>query len=338
MRDVRAAWELPAWARGAITTAFPSDWNVVFVDSAVDGRGDGSGASAEAIAAAPGTEVYFGMGAPREIFDAATAGDAPSLRWIHTGTAGVSSLLYPELVESDVQLTNSAGIHAPAMAETVIGMMLHFARGLDFAVRSQAARRWDTEPFSDRVDTATELGDSTVGILGLGGIGKEVAKRALALGMRVCATRRSGRPAPADIDLHIGPDATRRLLEVSDYVVVALPSTAATRDLIDTDMIAHMRRNAVLINIARGDIVDEDALADALRSGSLRGAGLDVFRTEPLPDSSPLWSLPNVLITPHVSGTTPRFWLREVELIRENVARYLAGRGLRNVVDRKLGY
>jgi phosphoglycerate dehydrogenase-like enzyme len=156
--------------------------------------------------------------------------------------------------------------------------------------------------------------------------------------MRVHATRRSGRPAPADIEMFIGPDATQHLLEISDFVVVSLPSTPATRGLLDASMIAHMKPSAVLINVARGDIVDENALTFALRAGALRGAGLDVFATEPLPPASPLWDLPNVLITPHVSATTPQFWLREVELIRENVARYLAGRVLRNVVDRKLGY
>jgi phosphoglycerate dehydrogenase-like enzyme len=338
MRDVRPAWELPAWARSAIASAFPSDWEVHFVESAVDGRGDGSGASAEAIEAAPGTEVYLGLGAPREIFMAATAGPAASLRWIHTGTAGVASLLYPELVESDVILTNSAGVHAPAIAETVTAMMLHFARGLDSAIRSQAARRWDTAVFAERTDMVTELQGSTVGILGLGGIGREVARRALALGMRVLATRRSGRPAAADIDLFTGPHATQQVLELADFVVVALPSTASTRGLLDRETIDRIKHNAVLINVARGDIIDESALIDALRDGRLRGAALDAFQVEPLPADSGLWDLPNVLITPHVSATTPRFWLREVELIRENVARYLAGRGLLNVVDRKLGY
>lgn len=338
MRDIRPAWELPAWARSAITTAFPSDWDVHFVESPVDGRGDGNGASAEALEAAPGTEVYFGLGVPREIFLAATTGPRAALRWIHTGTAGVSSLLYPELIESDVVLTNSAGVHAPAIAETVLGMMLHFARGFDSAVRSQAAGRWDTAAFADRIDKITELQGSTVGILGLGGIGLEVARRANALGMRVVATRRSGRPSPADIDLFTGAEATLRMLEQADFVVVALPSTPATRQLLGAEAIRRMKRNAVLINIARGDIIDEAALIDALREGRLRGAALDAFQVEPLPADSPFWKLPNVLITPHVSATTPRFWLREVELVRENVARYLAGRGLRNVVDKKLGY
>lgn len=338
MRDTRAAWALPTWARNAITTAFPSDWEIVFIEAAVDGRGDGSGVSDEAIRMAPGTEVYLGMGVPREIFLAATGGPHPALRWAHTGTAGVASMLYPELIESDVVLTNSAGVHAPAMAETVIAMMLHFARGLDFAVRSQAARRWDSAPFADHPETITEIAGSTIAIVGLGGVGREIAKRALSLGMRVNAMRRSGRPAPADIELFKGPDGLHRMLRTADFVVLTVPSTGDTRDMLDAAAIAQMKRGAVLINVARGDILDEDALAEALRERRIRGAALDVFRTEPLPADSPLWDLPNLLLTPHVSATTPQFWVREVELIRENVARYLAGRALRNVVDTKLGY
>jgi phosphoglycerate dehydrogenase-like enzyme len=135
-----------------------------------------------------------------------------------------------------------------------------------------------------------------------------------------------------------GDDALRTLLAGSDYVVVAVPSTRETRGMIGAAELAALRPGAVLINVARGDIVDEDALVDALRGGQLRGAALDVFRTEPLPPESALWQLPNVLITPHVSGTTDRFWARETELITENVARYLGGRALRNIVDKRVGY
>jgi phosphoglycerate dehydrogenase-like enzyme len=235
-------------------------------------------------------------------------------------------------------LTNSAGIHAPAMAETVLGMILHFARGLDYAVRAQAECRWDPGVFSNRVGAVAEVDGATLGILGLGGIGLELARRARALGINVIAVRRSGRPAPAGIDVITGPDALPRLLAASDYVVIALPSTPGTRGIIDATALAGIKPGAVLINVARGDVVDEDALAHALEAGVLRGAGLDVFRDEPLPSDSPLWRLPNVLITPHVSATTPRFWTRQVELIRDNVARYLAGRTLRNVVNKQLGY
>jgi len=338
LRDNRAAWEFPRSARDAITSAFPPDWEVVFVEAPVDGRGDGSGVSAEAIAAVAGAEIYFGLGAPREIFLAATSTEPRALRWMHTGTAGVASLLYPELVESDVILTNSAAVHAPAIAETVLAMILHFARGLDFAVRAQHEHRWDSSPFAERPGLVGEIGGSTIGIVGLGGIGLEVARRAAALGMNVLATRRSGRPAPAGIDLLTGPNATDRLFATSDYVILAVPSTPMTRGSIGAARLAAMPAHAVLVNVSRGDIIDEEALVAALRNGTIRGAALDVFAVEPLPANSPLWGLPNVLVTPHVSATTPRFWTREMELIRDNIARYLAGRGLRNVVDRKRGY
>jgi phosphoglycerate dehydrogenase-like enzyme len=338
LRDNRAAWEFPPWARDAIASAFPPDWEVVFVEAPVDGRGDGSGVSAEAITAVAGAEIYLGLGAPREIFLAATSTEPHSLRWMHTGTAGVASLLYPELVESDVILTNSAAVHAPAIAETVLAMILHFARGLDFAVRAQQEVRWDSAAFAEQPGLAREIGGSTLGIVGLGGIGLEVARRAAALGMTVIATRRSGRPAPAGIDLLTGPDALDRLFAASDSVVLALPSTAMTRGLIGAARLAAMPAHAVLVNVSRGDVIDEEALVSVLRNGAIRGAALDVFAAEPLPPESPLWRLPNVLITPHVSATTPRFWTREMDLIRDNITRYLAGRGLRNVVDKQHGY
>jgi phosphoglycerate dehydrogenase-like enzyme len=185
--------------------------------------------------------------------------------------------------------------------------------------------------------------------VGLGGIGREVAWRVRALGMNVVAVRRgrraeelagsgSGAKEEGAFEVLRGDGGLRALLSRSDYVVIAVPSTRETRGMIGAGELAAMRRDAVLINVARGDVVDEDALVEALRGGRLRGAALDVFREEPLPSGSPLWGLPNVLITPHVSGTTDRFWTRETELITENVARYLSGRALRNIVDKSAGY
>lgn len=337
LRDARAAWEIPEWARGAITSSFAAAWEVVFVEAAADGRGDGGGVSREALDAIVGAEVYIGFGAPRSLFLAA-AENGQALRWIHTGTAGVRSLLYPELIESDVILTNSRGVHAPAIAETVLAMMLHFARGLDSAVRAQAEGRWDSRPFEDRIGAVREIDGATLGIIGLGGIGLEVVRRVRSLGVSVVATRRSNVPGPTGVEVLTGKDALATVLTRADYVLVAVPATPETRGLIGREQLAVMKPDAVFINVARGDIVDEAALADALEGGRLRGAALDVFHREPLPADSPLWRLPGVLITPHISATTPRFWEREVELIRDNVARYLAGRGLRNVVDKRLGY
>lgn len=337
LRDRRPIWQIPEWAEAAVAASFPASWQVVFIGELADGRGDGRGVSAETLAAAPGAEIFIGFGAPRALLEAANS-SGNTLRWIHTGTAGVASLLYPELVESDVLLTNSAGVHAPAMAETVLAMMLHFARGLDFAVRAQAAARWDSQPFEERIGAITELDGATLGIIGLGGIGIEVARRARALGMNVIAARRSNLPGPTGVEVITGPGSLGRLLARADYLLIAVPDTPRTRGLVGKAEIAGLKPGAVLINVARGEILDERALLEALEGGRLRGAALDVFRNEPLPADSPFWHLPNVLITPHVSATTTRFWEREVELIRDNVARYLAARALRNVVDKRLGY
>ena len=337
LRDGRPAWALPDWATEAIKGAFPDGWDVVDVATPSSGGGDGGDISFEALDAIASAEVYFGYGFPHPLFQAAKQG-TNQLQWVHSGTAGVASALYPEFVESQIIFTNSAGIHAPPMAESVLGMILHFARGLDFATRAQARSEWGKEPFEQRAGVVREIAGATLGIYGFGGVGRELAWRAAALGMKVIATKRNDRMVPPDVELLRGDDALSTLLERADYVVIAAPSTMETRGSIDAAALALMKTDAVLINIARGDVVDEDALVDALRNGRLRGAGLDVFDTEPLPSSSPLWSLDNVLITPHVSATTTRFWRRETDLIVENIERYLAGRPLRNAVDKEAGY
>jgi phosphoglycerate dehydrogenase-like enzyme len=336
MRDERPAWSPPPVIVERLRDALSADWELIDVQAPVTGRGDGGGLSEEAIRAIRGAEIYFGLGLPHAVLLAALEGDS-RLRWIHSGAAGVASLLHPELVESDIVLTNSAGVHAQPIAETVIGMMLYFARGFDHALRAQTRAVWDPEPFERTDSGVRELSGATLGIVGYGGIGRAVAERARALGMRVIAAKR--RPA-ADYAVEIlsGDGALERLLEQSDIVVLSLPSTPMTRGMIGARELAGMKPGAVLINVARGDIVDEAALLDSLTSGLLRGAGLDVFTREPLPADSPLWRMPNVLITPHVSATSPNFWERESELILDNLERYLAGRDLRNVVDTAAGY
>jgi len=336
LADRRPLWRVPEWVNARIAARLPAGWEVHVVAAPADGVGDGAQRpSAEALEAVADAEVYFGFGVPAELLRAGRR-----LRWVHTATAGVSSLLTPELVESDIAFTNSAGVHAPAVAETVIAMMLHFARGLDIAVRAQAAGRWTKAPF-DRADAPVrEVAGSRTGVVGYGGIGREVARRVTALGGRVIAMRR--RPdvqGAVESGVEVcGPEAFEQLLEASDYVVLAAPETAETRGLVGARELARMKRDAVLINVARGALVDEAALVDALRSGGIRGAGLDVFAAEPLPEGHPLWALPNVLITPHVSAYTHRFWEREAALVEENLARYLAGRPLLNLVDKQAGY
>jgi phosphoglycerate dehydrogenase-like enzyme len=179
-----------------------------------------------------------------------------------------------------------------------------------------------------------ELSGGTLGIVGYGGVGHAIARKARAFDMRVLATRRTARPSDDGTALV----SLERLLRDSDVVVITVPATPATKRLIGRDELAMLKPNAVLINVARGNIIDEAALMEVLRDKRIRGAGLDVFEQEPLPESSELWQLPNVLILPHVSATTPRFWDRQSDLIIENFQRYLNGQPLRNVVDKQQGY
>jgi phosphoglycerate dehydrogenase-like enzyme len=341
LREHRPMWSIPGWAVEEIRAALPPEWELAVVEEPVDGRGDGgadSPGAAAALRAVPGAEVYVGFGVPEALFRAATAPPHGRLRWAHTASAGVGGSLHPALRASEVVLTNSAGIYAEPMADTVLAMMLHFARGLDFAVRAQAERRWWKEPWEGADSPVRELAECAVGIVGLGGIGAAVARRALALGMRVAGTRRRGTDGPPGVEVLSGPGALEHLLPRSDFLVVTVPLTAGTRGLLGAAELARLPAGAVLVNVARGGVVDEGALAAALASGRLRGAGLDVFAREPLPAESPLWGLPNVLVTPHVSGTSRRYWRRQTDLVLDNLRRYLAGEPLRNTVDREAGY
>jgi phosphoglycerate dehydrogenase-like enzyme len=320
--DERPIWAVTDEAVARIRAALPQDWKLIRLNEPVSSKGDGPKTSTgEALAAVKDAQIYVGTGFPVELLRAAQ--ETGTLRWIHTGAAGVKSLLYPEMLASDVILTNSAGIHAEPMAETVLAMILYFARGLDFARNSQMQRSWDQTPFQGVDSAVAEIAGKTLGVVGFGGIGREAARRAEALGMRILRTR---------------ADTVERILRESDFVLISLPSTGETRHMIGAEQLALMKGDAVLINIARGDIVDENALIGALQRGALRGAALDVFEQEPLPESSPLWAMPNVLILPHVGATTSRFWERQADLIVENIGRYLRGERLRNVVDKTRGY
>ena len=321
LADPRARWGMPGWVAAEIRRSLPPDWELHVVDAPADGRGDGAGASPAALDAVGGAEVYIGFGVSAEVLRAGSG-----LRWVHSASAGVGSSLSPEMLASPVIFSNSAGVYAPAIAETVIAVLLFFARGLDFAVRAQSDRRWDKARFDDADSPVRELAGSTLGVVGFGGIGRETARRAEALGMRVVATRRTG-------GVPIG-----ELLPQSDFLVLSLPETPATRGMIGGAELALLPRGAVLVNVGRGSALDEAALLEALRSGRLRGAGLDVFAQEPLPPESPLWTAPGMLVLPHVSGASPHFWRRQIELIRDNLGRYLAERPLRNVVDKRTGY
>jgi phosphoglycerate dehydrogenase-like enzyme len=215
--------------------------------------------------------------------------------------------------------------------------MLYFARGFDIV--SRRGDPWPYDALAARGHPLRELGGSHVTIVGYGGIGAEIGRRAQALDMRVTAVRaHPDRPGTEGVDRVFGPDGLADAVADAHYVVLALPETAESESLVDRELLAGLRADCVLLNLARGSLVDEPALIDALRRGALRGAALDVFATEPLPVGNPLLELPNVLATPHAGSVSPRFWERQSDLMSDNLGRYLRGEGLINLVDRKRGY
>ena len=285
---------------------------------------------------APTMEQALSLAADAEVILAGRWSDelwqaAPNLRWVQSGGAGVERFLTPEFIASPIILTNAAGVYAVPIADHVIAFMLAFSRGFPHYLRNQAERKWEW-------DGGDELDGKTLGIIGLGGIGSEVAKRAKAFGMRVTATRRRPDRASPFADEVRGSDALPWLLAESDYIALCAALTPRTRHLIGERELRLMKPTAYLINIGRGGLIDEHALVLALQSGRIAGAGLDVFANEPLPADSPLWDLSNVIITPHSSGSSPRSHDRLMELFCGNVARYLAGDELLNVVDKGEGY
>ncbi|NTW97847.1 MAG: D-2-hydroxyacid dehydrogenase [Oscillochloris sp.] len=256
---------------------------------------------------------------------------APGLRWLQTPSAGVDQVLTPTMFARDILLTNSAGVHAIPIAEFVLGFMLAHAKQLGAFRAAQAEGRWITHV------SPCELYESTLLIIGMGGIGQAIAERAVAFGVRVYGSRRTPRPLPGVAQV-VGSQGWRELLPEADYVVVAAPLTPETRGMIDAAAFATMKPTAYLINIARGALLDEPALIAALREGRIGGAALDTFEREPLPAESPLWSLPNITITPHATAYSPRMRERQIALFLDNLARFQAGQPLLNVVDKAAGY
>jgi len=262
---------------------------------------------------------------------------ARTLRWVHSSAVAVGTLPLRELAARGVVVTNSRGIQSPAIAEHVIACLLALAKRLPLTVRHQDARHWAQNEMIGEASPWLVQG-RTLGIIGLGTIGQAVAHRASALGMHIVGVRR--RPEQgglAGIDV-VGPDQTGDVIASSDVLVLAAPWTAATNRLLDAVGLAGMKRGAILINVARGQLVDEDALAAAIARGHLAGAALDVFNEEPLPPSSPLWSLPNVVITPHTSGFRADHWDAVVDLFTTQIDRFRRGQPLLNTVDVEAGY
>ncbi|WP_226482494.1 D-2-hydroxyacid dehydrogenase [Natrinema amylolyticum] len=257
---------------------------------------------------------------PDDVLEAADA-----LEWVQALSAGTDVYDYDALTDRDVALTNVSGIHAKPIGQQVLGYLLYFERRFDRAVAQQHRREWDRY-------TGGELGDRTVGIVGVGAIGSQVADYCRPFDARVIGIKRDPTDAPAAVDEIHGPDGLETVLSESDYLVIACPLTDETRGLIDAEALATLSDEAVLVNIARGEIVDEPALVDALEGDELGGAALDVFETEPLPEESPLWDREDVLVTPHMAGSTPHYWERCADVFVRNYERFREGDALENRV------
>ncbi|SEO29304.1 Phosphoglycerate dehydrogenase [Halogranum amylolyticum] len=243
---------------------------------------------------------------------------ATNLRWIQCLSAGVDHYDLEALREREIVLTNSSGIHAEPIAEQTLCYLLMFERGLVQATRQQGRGVW--ERFE-----GGELRGKTLGVVGVGSIGTRVAELGAALGMTVVGTKRDTSERPAAVDELFAADDYHEVLRRSDYVVLAVPLTEETRGLLGGEELRLMSSDTVLVNVARGDVVDEAALTAALQNRSIRGAALDVFETEPLSADSPLWDLSNVVVTPHMAGSTPKKPERWRELLRQNYEALDAG-------------
>ncbi|MBN6187921.1 D-2-hydroxyacid dehydrogenase [Aneurinibacillus sp. BA2021] len=256
-----------------------------------------------------------------------------NLRWIQVLSAGMDTMPLSLLADRDILITNASGIHKIPMAEYTFGVMLQAARKMNELYEKQRNSEWDR---SLRME---ELYGKTLGIIGVGAIGEEVARRAKAFGMRVLGVSRSGAPKP-DCDSMYTQQQLMSVLPQCDYIVVIVPLTEETRHLIGQKELEAMQEHAVLINIARGAVIDEAALLAHLQRGRLRLAVLDVFTEEPLPATSPFWQIKNCIITPHVSGRSPFYMERALEIFRQNLSAYMGGKQMDmiNVIDGHQGY
>ncbi len=263
---------------------------------------------------------------------------AKKLRWIHSPAAAVHQLIFPELVHSDIVLTNARDVHGPVVAEHVIALIFALAKKIPGSVRLQEKHVWGQQILWDELPRIREVVGATVGIVGLGSIGRPVAKSAKAIGMRVIAVREHPEKGSEGADAVFAPTQIDEVFRQADYIVLAAPVTDGTKAIANAERLALMKPDACLINVGRGPLVDEAALVSVLREKKIGGAALDVFPEEPLPADSPLWDIPNLLITPHTAALTDKLWERHYALFSENLRRYLNGEPLLAVVDKRKGY
>lgn len=320
-----AAWNIPAAHVARLRQVFPQH---TFHHAVTDD---------EALGLIPHAEIAF-MGEMRPAHMEA----AERLRWVHSPAAGVGGMLFPTMVRSGVVMSNSRGISAATIAEHVVAVTLVLFRKLRLAVQSQAAHQWAQDAILAPPSIRTIAGADAL-IVGLGSIGRATALLFHALGARVVGIRRTASSdAPLGVDRIAGPDDLPGLLPGADIIVLAAPQTRETRGLIGAGELAAMRRDALLVNVSRGKLVDEAALVAALTAPeaarTVGAAALDVFEHEPLAPESPLWSLPNVLVTPHVAGFRPDHWDAVTDLFIENLSRFESGQPLLNLVDKEAGY
>lgn len=283
--------------------------------------------SAEALRNIGDTDVVFG-GFNRTLFE-----NAKQLKWVQVLSAGVDGLLFPEFVQSDVVLTSAKGFVGPHLADQAWALILGLLRGIGRSVRE---RTWDNR-MSIRLAT-WELSERTLGIVGLGGTGIDVARRAQGFDMRTIAVDPETVDAPSFVHEVWQMNRFHELLAQSDVVAICAPLTPETHGMFDDAAFQAMQSHALLVNVTRGKIIDGPALLRALNNGSIGGAGLDVTPEEPLPTDSPLWDMPNVIITPHVAGGSPIRLDRTVGLFCDNLERTLVGKPLLSVIDKEKGY
>ena len=321
VRYFDGVWNLPASTLDTIRPRFP-DVEIVSAADEVDVE-----------RRLPEADVVLGWAVRRDNFERAS-----KLRWVHVTAAGVTPLMFPAMIESDVMISNSRGLQANAMAEHALGVMLMYVRKLHLARDVQAKREWAQTRIWTEPPPIGELGGSTLGLVGLGSIGVALATRAKALGMRVLAVRKHPASPPAPADAQWPAERLDDLLAESDVVVLVTALTGETRGLMNAARLARMKAGALLVNLGRGALVDEPALIAALERGTPAAAALDVTQKEPLPADSPLWAMPQVILTPHISGMAPRYWERAVAMFADHLDAFLAGRPLPNLVDKRAGY
>jgi D-2-hydroxyacid dehydrogenase (NADP+) len=281
----------------------------------------------------PDTDIFVGYS-----LRAKQLQDARKLKWLHSTAAGVAQLMYPELRDSGILVTNPSGVFSVPMAEHTMGLLLALARNFPDSVRQQDRAIWSQQDLWDKPQHLAEVNGQVLLIVGYGSIGRELAKRAKAFEMRVWGVTRSGAGDGSYVEKIFSAAQLHEALPEADYVVVAAPETADTKNLIGAKEISTMKRGARLINVSRGSLLDEKELVTALERGELAGAAIDVAESEPLPADSPLWRAPNLFITPHTSALSDRLWHRQAALLVALLGRWFDGREMFNRVDLTRGY